>query len=148
MPNGARAFSAPPQTTGQIIGSRRASSLTPFRTRPWGGPTEQMATETTNGSRPTTAWPMRSGRMDATSADAARRSTRQRSPNASRSLMRIGLIGCGTISGTYLETLRQFPSTEVVACADLDPARARATAEAFAIPRTGSPDEVIEDDDI
>jgi predicted dehydrogenase len=62
--------------------------------------------------------------------------------------VRIGLVGCGKISGAYLETLHLFPSVETVACADLDPARARATAEAFAIPRTGSAEDVIGADDV
>jgi predicted dehydrogenase len=57
--------------------------------------------------------------------------------------VRIGFVGCGEISGAYLETLRQFPATEVVACVDLERALARAKAEAFAIPRTGSPEDVI-----
>jgi predicted dehydrogenase len=62
--------------------------------------------------------------------------------------MRIGLVGCGKICGAYLETLRSFPSVETVICADLDAARARVTAEAFAIPRVGSAEDVIGADDV
>ena len=62
--------------------------------------------------------------------------------------MRIGLVGCGNICGAYLETLRSFPSVEVVMCADLDPARARAAAEAFSIPRVGALEDVIDADDV
>ncbi len=35
----------------------------------------------------------------------------------------IGIIGAGTISGTYLENLTSFPDTEVVAIGDLFPRR-------------------------
>jgi len=62
--------------------------------------------------------------------------------------VRIGLVGCGNICGVYLETLRSFPSVEIVMCADLDAARARATAESFAIPRVGSAEDVIGADDV
>jgi predicted dehydrogenase len=62
--------------------------------------------------------------------------------------MRIGLVGCGKICGAYLETLRSFPSVETVICADLDAARAQAAAEAFAIPRVGSAEDVIGADDV
>ena len=31
----------------------------------------------------------------------------------------VGIIGAGTISGTYLENLTSFPDTEVVAIGDL-----------------------------
>ncbi len=36
----------------------------------------------------------------------------------------IGIIGCGKISGAYLETLRRLENVRVAAAADLDPARA------------------------
>jgi predicted dehydrogenase len=62
--------------------------------------------------------------------------------------MRIGLVGCGKICGAYLETLRSFPSVETVMCADLDADRARETAEAFAIPRVGSAEDVMGADDV
>ena len=62
--------------------------------------------------------------------------------------MRIGVVGCGNISGAYLETLRRFPSVDVAACADLDPARARRLAQRFGIPETGTLEDVIGADDI
>ena len=52
--------------------------------------------------------------------------------------MKIGVAGCGTISAAYLQTLRSFPSLEVVACADSVLARAQATAAEFAIDRVCS----------
>jgi predicted dehydrogenase len=41
---------------------------------------------------------------------------------------RIGIIGCGTISGAYLRSLARFRGLEVVAVGDIDPARAAAKA--------------------
>jgi predicted dehydrogenase len=62
--------------------------------------------------------------------------------------LRVALVGCGNISGRYLETLRGFPSVEVVACADLDPARARATADAHGVASSGAVEDVIGADDV
>lgn len=42
--------------------------------------------------------------------------------------MRIGVIGLGNISGIYLDNLARWEETKVVACADLDRARAEAAA--------------------
>ncbi len=49
--------------------------------------------------------------------------------------MRVGLIGCGNISNVYFEAGRRFRDFQIVACADLDPARAEAAATRHAIPR-------------
>jgi predicted dehydrogenase len=62
--------------------------------------------------------------------------------------MRLGLVGCGKICGAYLETLGSFPSVETVICADLDAERTRAAADAFAIPRVGSAEDVVGADDV
>lgn len=51
--------------------------------------------------------------------------------------VRVGLIGCGTISAAYLQAARHFPEIAMVACADLDEARARATATRFGLHATG-----------
>jgi len=40
----------------------------------------------------------------------------------------IGVIGCGTMSGMYLENAHRLDSLEPVACADLDMANAEAKA--------------------
>ncbi len=45
--------------------------------------------------------------------------------------MRIGVIGCGTISDFYLRTLPNFAGLAVVACADLLPERAAAKAAQY-----------------
>src|ERR1044072_2655316 len=42
--------------------------------------------------------------------------------------LRVGIVGCGNISGIYFQNLKAFDETEVVACADLDEARAREVA--------------------
>ena len=48
---------------------------------------------------------------------------------------RVGLVGCGMISATYLRVLAGFGNVEVVACADLELERARARAREFGVPR-------------
>ena len=58
---------------------------------------------------------------------------------------RVGLVGCGVISATYLRVLAQFPNVEVVACADLDLERARARAEEFGVPWASSVEELLAD---
>src|SRR5207253_6634519 len=60
----------------------------------------------------------------------------------------VGVIGCGVISGTYLETSKLFDILDVVACADLDPERARAKAEQYGIPRACSVAELLADPQI
>jgi predicted dehydrogenase len=45
----------------------------------------------------------------------------------------IGIIGCGNISGIYLKSDRVFDNLQVVACADVDPAKAQARAAEFNI---------------
>jgi len=47
--------------------------------------------------------------------------------------VRIGVVGCGTISDVYLRNCRRFAALEAVACADLDPARASAKAAAHGL---------------
>jgi len=39
--------------------------------------------------------------------------------------LRIGLIGCGAISGAYLDQARAFPILQFTACCDLDLERAK-----------------------
>ncbi|MBC8079877.1 MAG: Gfo/Idh/MocA family oxidoreductase [Gorillibacterium sp.] len=40
--------------------------------------------------------------------------------------IKVGIIGCGNISGIYFENAKRFSSLELVACADLDVERAKA----------------------
>ena len=47
----------------------------------------------------------------------------------------VGVVGCGNISGIYFQNLTQtFLNVEVLACADLDAARAKEAAEKWNIP--------------
>ncbi|MCC7145697.1 MAG: Gfo/Idh/MocA family oxidoreductase [Phycisphaeraceae bacterium] len=43
--------------------------------------------------------------------------------------VKIGIIGCGNISGNYIQNYRKFEILELAACADLDLSRAQALAE-------------------
>ena len=47
--------------------------------------------------------------------------------------LRVGIIGCGNISATYLKAAQTFERLQVVAVADLDPERARIRAEEFGV---------------
>ena len=60
---------------------------------------------------------------------------------------RVGVIGCGNISGIYLTNCRKLPGLELVACADLDIGRARAKAVEHGI-RAATVDELLADPDI
>jgi predicted dehydrogenase len=58
---------------------------------------------------------------------------------------RVGIIGCGNISGAYLGAGKQFEILDIVACADLDMDRARAKAAEFGVPRVCTVDELLAD---
>ena len=62
--------------------------------------------------------------------------------------VKVGVIGCGAISGNYLHFSRQLKNIEVTACADLDMERAKAKAKEFAVPRACSVKELLADDEI
>lgn len=57
-----------------------------------------------------------------------------------------GVIGCGKVSGQYLRAMAGTTILDVVACADLDPARARAAAAAHGVPGVVSVEELLADD--
>ncbi|HKG27353.1 MAG TPA: Gfo/Idh/MocA family oxidoreductase [Thermomicrobiales bacterium] len=65
-----------------------------------------------------------------------------------RAPVRVGLVGCGFISRTYLENAARLPILDVVACADLVPKRAAALAAEFGIPRSCSVDELVADPEV
>ena len=48
--------------------------------------------------------------------------------------MRVGVIGCGNVSASYLPHLRASPHAELVSACDIIPARAEALSKAFNIP--------------
>lgn len=62
---------------------------------------------------------------------------------------RVGIIGCGAISGIYCKNLGGlFPDVEVAACADLIEQKAKDRAAEYGIPRVLSPEELVQDPDI
>ena len=62
--------------------------------------------------------------------------------------VRLGVIGCGAISGAYLGMAKNFPIVELAACADLNPAVAKAQAEKFGVPKACSVEELLVDPSI
>lgn len=62
--------------------------------------------------------------------------------------VRVGIVGCGVISGIYLKNLPTFDLVEVVACADLLVARAKARAAEYGITKACTPDELYADEDV
>lgn len=62
--------------------------------------------------------------------------------------MKIGLVGCGKISDIYLANLAKFDFLETVACADLEPGRARDKAARHRVPRAVTPGELLADPEI
>ncbi len=62
--------------------------------------------------------------------------------------VRVGVIGCGKISGAYLGMAKNFPIVEMAACADLNMDAAKAKAAEYNIPRVCTVDELIKDPSI
>ena len=61
--------------------------------------------------------------------------------------VKVGIVGCGYISGIYLENGRMLEAIDIVAGADLVPERARGRAEEYGI-RACSNDELLSDPEI
>jgi predicted dehydrogenase len=59
--------------------------------------------------------------------------------------LNIGIIGCGNISGIYFKTMKAFSVLDVVACADLIPDRAKASAKEYNIPHAYTVKELLAD---
>lgn len=62
--------------------------------------------------------------------------------------MRVGIVGCGTISPAYLTNLNASPHVTVVACADEVMERAKARAAEFGVPRACSTAELLADPEV
>ncbi len=62
--------------------------------------------------------------------------------------LRVGVVGCGTITGAYLKNMNASPHLEVMACADQVLERARARAAEFSVPRACSTEELVADRDV
>jgi len=61
---------------------------------------------------------------------------------------RVGVIGCGNISTAYAQKLSALPDLELVACADLDAARAKDFAVRHDIPLVLTPETLVEHPDV
>lgn len=68
--------------------------------------------------------------------------------SAPLSPMRVGIIGAGNISDEYLASLTSYPDLEVIGVADLDLERAAAQAAAYAVPFSGSTEDLLALDDL
>ena len=62
--------------------------------------------------------------------------------------LKVGVMGCGTISPRYLGRLPKYSAVEVAACADIDLARAEDRAAEFGVPKACSPRELLDDANI
>jgi len=62
--------------------------------------------------------------------------------------VKVGIIGCGNISSIYFEAGSKFDILDIVACADLDFDRAKASAEQYGVPKACTVDELLADPDI
>jgi predicted dehydrogenase len=61
--------------------------------------------------------------------------------------LRVGLVGCGNISDIYFQNAALYPGYEIVGCADLTPAAAKAKAALYGIP-AWTPQEMLRRDDV
>jgi predicted dehydrogenase len=66
----------------------------------------------------------------------------------STNAVRVGVIGCGHVSGEYFESFAMHREIELVACADLDHALASKQAERFGIPMVLHPEDLLADSGI
>lgn len=62
--------------------------------------------------------------------------------------VKVGIIGCGKISGIYMQNCQSYDLLEVKACADLDLERARAKAEEYQIPVACTVEQLLQDPEI
>lgn len=62
--------------------------------------------------------------------------------------VKVGIIGCGKISGIYMENCAKFDMLDLVACADIDLTRAKEQAEAYQIPKAVTVSELLADPEI
>jgi len=61
---------------------------------------------------------------------------------------KVGIIGCGNISGIYCQNGKTFEILDIVACADLIPERAKARAQEYGIPVACSVEELLANPEI
>jgi predicted dehydrogenase len=65
-----------------------------------------------------------------------------------RTPTKIGIIGCGVISGIYIENAKKLDAIECVAVADVNPEAAQFRADQYGVPKACSPDELLADPEI
>jgi len=61
---------------------------------------------------------------------------------------KVGVVGCGNISGIYLQAGQTFEAIEIVACADLILERAQQQADKYGVPRACATEELLADPEI
>lgn len=62
--------------------------------------------------------------------------------------VRVGVIGCGAISGAYFKHAQSFPILKMAACADLVPEAAKRKADEFGIPKVMKVEQLLKDESI
>jgi len=62
--------------------------------------------------------------------------------------IKVGVIGCGNISGIYFKNGKKLEILDIVACSDLYIDRAKAKAEEFGIPKACTVEELLSDPEI
>jgi len=67
---------------------------------------------------------------------------------ADKSTLGVGIVGCGVISGIYLQNIVKLEHIETVALADINEECAQARAEEFKIPKVCSVEELLADPDV
>lgn len=60
----------------------------------------------------------------------------------------VAVVGCGTISNTYLANMTSFPDLNVVVTADIELDRAKVQAEKYGVPNSGSLDDALAHPDV
>ena len=61
---------------------------------------------------------------------------------------RIGVVGCGNISGVYFKNLSETEGVELLACCDLSEERAEKAAQTYSVPRVCTLSQLLADPDI
>jgi predicted dehydrogenase len=65
-----------------------------------------------------------------------------------RTPTKIGIMGCGVISGIYIETAQKVDALELAAIADVNPEAAKFRAEQYGIQRVLTPEQLLADPEI
>lgn len=63
-------------------------------------------------------------------------------------MMRVGLVGCGSVSREYLSNLANSYERRIVTCADLDDVSAKAVASEFGLRKSSTVEELLGDTEV